>query len=122
MPKYVEVVGNDTLIISSIVIVTCLGGEASVVATVLDAEEVTRLHRSDEFGECLTDVTACRLGIRVVCIDKDFDIVLGESLMINQTTVHSLYVIDASPELRLGTLSKPFCLKHKPSATSPFFD
>lgn len=91
------------LLIFGIVVVTGLGWKVSVVFAVMNDEEVTRLCRLDEFIECLADVTAGRMGIGFVSIDKEFDVIFGESVMVNQTTIHFLDTVDASVDLRLGS-------------------
>lgn len=73
------------------------------MATVVDEEKVAWIGGSDETGKGGADVLACRLGIGVVGIDQDVDVVLGEAIAFDQTLMHPFNVVDASSELGLGS-------------------
>lgn len=74
------------------------------MATVVEEEEVARFSRSNEIGKGLPDILACGLGKRIINVNQDSDIILGEAIAFDEASVHMLNVVDASLNLRLHYL------------------
>ena len=73
------------------------------MATVMDKEKITWFGGSDETGKGGADILASGLGIGIIGIYQDADVVLGESESVDQTLMHPFNVVDASSELGLSS-------------------
>ena len=73
------------------------------MAAVVDEEKVAWIGGSDETGKGRADVLAGGLGVGVVGINEDVDVVVGEAVTVDQTLMHPIDVVDASFELRLSS-------------------
>lgn len=74
------------------------------MTAVVDKEDVAGLGRSDEIKDGAADVLAGRLNAIGMGIDEDGDVVLGESVTIDEAVVHTIDIVDAALEFGLGSL------------------
>ena len=73
------------------------------MAAVVDEQDVARTGRSDEAGEGGAYVLAGWLSVGVVGVDEDGDVILRETVTVDEAFVHPPNVVDASFELSLGS-------------------
>lgn len=73
------------------------------MATVVNKEKVAGIGGSDETRKGGADILAGGLGIGIISINQDFDVVLRESIAPDQTLMHPFNVVDASSELCLSS-------------------
>lgn len=97
----VHITGDDALVVAGIVFVTGLGGEAGAVAAVVEEEVVAGAGEGDEFGDGAADVGSRGLGIGLVGVDEDSDVLLRKAVALHQAPVHPPHVVDATLQLRL---------------------
>jgi len=67
---------NYALIIASIIVLPGLCRETGTMTTVVDEEHVTRLSRSNQPRHGRSNVLASRLGVRIVCVNENCDILI----------------------------------------------
>lgn len=72
------------------------------MAAIVNKKEVARGGGFDQIGESAADVAAGWLGVGIVGVDEDGDVVLGEAVTVDETAVHSPDVIDAAFEFGFG--------------------
>ena len=97
----IHITGNNALIISSIIIFTSLRWQTSPVATVVHKQQISRLSRSHQIFQSPADVFPCWLSVRLICVDQNIDIFLWVSILVHQTLVHPLHIVDTPSQLCL---------------------
>lgn len=97
----IHITGNNALIISSIIIFTSLRWQTSPVATVVHKQQISRLSRSHQIFQSPADVFPCWLSVRLICVDQNSDVFLWVSILVHQTLVHPLHIVDTPSQLCL---------------------
>ncbi|GER33846.1 interferon regulatory factor 6, partial [Striga asiatica] len=110
----IHVRGDNALVVAGVVVLAGLRRESGDVAAVADEEEVSGPGRIDQIRKCGPDVVARGLGVGIVAVNEDGDVVLGEAVAVDEAGIHSADIVDAVSELRLcsGVVAAD---QHRPS-------
>lgn len=72
------------------------------MAAIVNKKVIAGAGGFDQIGESAPNVVAGRLGVGIVGVDEDGDVVLREAVTVDEAAVHSPDVIDAAFEFGFG--------------------